>query len=306
MSCGDGMRYVLRKAVLGKVPEIEITEENYLALRDAREVLANALAIEEKYEILICNYLEVENKILSDTAYYMVRDHTEYSDIFDVRLALNVRLVNFLTSARLYIDQLSRHVKGCAPDLTDEIVKASFSKEYDENPEYRFMEALRNHVQHRGLPIHWMSHRARWTEVGENGLLEYSMELSSQRSFLEEDEKFNKTVLQELDDKIDLKVHTRCYVESISNVHDAAREMIAKSVNTARELLQDAHSKYKATYNESLVGLSVYTLSGDETISSFPILLDWDDIRIKLQKRNRKAINLKKRFVTGKGKTDSK
>ena len=211
MSCGDAVRYVLRKAVLGKVPEIEITEENFLALQGAREVLTNALAIEENYEILICNYLELEKQILNDTANYMVRDHVEYSDVFDVRLALNVRLVNFLTSARLYIDQLSRHVRGCLPELTDEIVKAGFSKEYDENPEYRFMEALRNHVQHRGLPIHWISHGARWTEIGENGLLEYSMELSSQRSFLEEDKKFNKTVLQELDDEIDLKMNARCY-----------------------------------------------------------------------------------------------
>jgi hypothetical protein len=80
MSCGDGMRYVLRKAVLGKVPEIEITEENYLALQDARKVLANALAIEEKYEILICNYLEFEKQILNDTVYCMVRDNTGYSD----------------------------------------------------------------------------------------------------------------------------------------------------------------------------------------------------------------------------------
>jgi hypothetical protein len=74
------MRYVLRKAVLGKVPEIEITEENYLALQDARKVLANALAIEEKYEILICNYLEFEKQILNDTVYCMVRDNTGYSD----------------------------------------------------------------------------------------------------------------------------------------------------------------------------------------------------------------------------------
>jgi hypothetical protein len=306
MSYGDDMRYVLRKAVLGKVPEIEITEENYLALRDAREVLANALAIEEKYEILICNYMEFEKQILNDTAYCMVRDNTGYSDFFDVRLAMNVRLVNFLTSARLYIDQLNRHVRGCAPDLKGEIVKAVFSKEYDGNPEYRFMEALRNHVQHRGLPIHWMSQGGSWTEIGENGFLEYSMELASQRSFLEEDGEFKQSVLQELDDKIDLKMYTRCYVESISNIHDAAREMIAEPVSTARELLQDAHNKYKANYNESLVGLSVYTLSGDETMGSFPVLLDWDDIRIKLQKRNRKAINLKKRYVTGKSKTDSK
>ena len=300
------MRYVLRKAGLEKVPEIEITEENYLALQNAREVLTNALAIEEKYEIFISSYLELEKQILNDTAHSMVCDNTEYSDVFEIRVGLTVRLVTFLTSAKLYRDQLSRHVRGCAPDLKGKIVNAIFEKEKDGNPEYRFMEALRNHVQHRGLPIHWISQGRRWTEIGENGLLEYSMELSSQRSLLEEDMDFDKSVLRALDDKIDLKMHTRCYVESISNVHSSAREMIAVPVNVARELLQEAHVKYKSTYNGSLVGLSVYSLSGDETIGSFPILLDWDDIRIKLQKRNRKVVNLKKRYVTGKGKTDTK
>lgn len=300
------MRYILRKAVLGKVPEIEITEENYLALQNAREVLTNALAIEEKYEILIFSYLELEKQILNDTAHSMLRDNTEYSDFFDVRVALTVRLVTFLTSARLYRDQLSRHVRGCAPDLKGKIVSALFKKEEAGNPKYRFMEALRNHVQHRGLPIHWISQGGSWTEIGEKAFLEYSMELVSQRSLLEEDDGFDESVLQELDDEVDLKEYTRCYVESISNIHCGTREMIAAPVNTARELLQEAHGKYKAIYNENLVGLSVYTLSGDEIIGSFPILLDWDDIRIKLQKRNRKAVNLKKRYVTGKSKSDSK
>ena len=302
------MKYLLRKAVLGKLPEIEITAEAYAEFEKARNILSNALAIEEKYEIVITNYLDFEKQILDTTTGYMVREHLDYSDFFEIRLGLNIRLVNLLTAARLYVDQLNQNVRECVPNVADakEIVKKFFSKEYDENKEYRFMEALRNYVQHRGIPVHWTQQGSRWTSLEDDGFLEYSMELASQRSYLEEDGEFKKKVLAELDEKIDLKAATRSYVESISNVHESVRSMIAESVTLARELIEDAHRRYAAVYNESLVGLSACKWSNERQISAIPLLLDWDNIRVKLQKRNRKITNLRKRYVTGSIKTHNK
>lgn len=295
------MKYLLRKAVLGNTPEIEISEEKYSGYKAARKILSNCFAIEEKYEILISNYLEFEKQILDAATSSMVRNQIDYSDFFEVKLGINIRLVNLLTAAKLYIDQLNQNVQECLPEQADikKTVKGFFTKEYDENFEYRFMEALRNYVQHRGIPLHWLSHGSKWTSLEGDGLLEYCVEIASQRSYLEEDGKFNKTVLEESDDKIDLKAATRCYLESISNVHDSARQLIEHSVNAARKLLEDAHQQYAVIYSESLVGLSACVWSEGGMIDSVPLLLDWDDIRIKLQKRNGKMINLRKRYVTG-------
>jgi hypothetical protein len=302
------MRYLLRKAVLGNVPEIEITAEEYSEYENARKILLNALAIEEKYEIVVTNYLDFEKQILDTTTSYMVREHLDYSDFFEVRLGLNIRLVNLLTAARLYVDQLNQNVRNCVLGISGakDAVKKLFSKECDENKEFRFMEALRNYVQHRGLPVHWTQQGGRWTSLENDGFLEYSMELCAQRSYLEEDREFNKKVLAELDEKIDLKAATRCYVESISNVHESARSLISESVTSARELIEKAHRRYVSIYNESLVGLSACACSDEGMVSSIPLLLDWDDVRVKLQKRNRKLTNLRKRYVTGSIKTHNK
>ena len=75
--------------------------------------------------------------------------------------------------------------------------------------------------------------------------------------------------------------------------------MIAESVTLARELIEGAHHRYAAVYNESLVGLSACKWSDEKQVSAIPLLLDWDDIRVKLQKRNRKLTNLRKYYVTG-------
>jgi hypothetical protein len=295
------MKYILRKPILDEVPEIEISEEKYRSYRESKAILLNCLEIEEKYEILISNYLELEKSILDAIANNMVHHQIDYSDFFDTRLTLNIRVVNLLTSARLYVDQLHNHVKGCVPHLDDSetLVKKILSKEYDENPECRFMEALRNYVQHRGLPVHSTSRSSSWIDLGENGQLEYSLELASLKTILEEDGKFKKQILNQSSDNIDLKVATRSFIESLSKVHDTVRTIIQESVQNSRLNLEDAHSQYKKVYTGSLVGLCACIMNDQEIIETIPLLLDWDDVRIKLQQRNQKLINLKKWYVTG-------
>lgn len=294
------MRYILGKNILGFTPEIEITEEQYNKYKESQLVLTNCLEIEEKYEILISNYLQFEKNILFTTATYMVRAQIDYSDFFDIRLSLNISLVNLLTSARLYIDQLHHHFKVCCPTVskTKMIIKNLFSKEYDENSEYRFMEALRNYVQHRGIAVH--STTSGGMRRDPDNSLEYSLELSTLKSMLEEDGEFKKQVLNECPEKIDLKKTTRSYIESLSKVHESVRELIQKSVEASRMDVEETHRQYAKIYNESLVGLSALLINDQKIVESIPLLLDWDNIRIKLQKRNLKLINLKNRFVTSK------
>lgn len=296
------------KYILGNVSKIEISESEYLEFQKARNTLSNALAIEEKYEIVISNYLDFEQEILNVTTKYMIREHLDYSDFFQVRLGLNAKLVNLLTTVRLYTDQLNQNVTECLDDKrnTKDKVKGLFSKEYNENQYYRFMEALRNYAQHRGIPVHWTQQNRRWTSLEDDGLMEYSIELASQRTYLEEDEKMKKTVLAEMDDKVDLKAATRSYVESISRVHDSARNMIADSTDCSRKIIEEAHRRYSKKYSDSLVGLSASKWDGHKQIASISLLLDWDDVQINPQKRNRKLINLSKRYATGIIKTHNK
>lgn len=239
--------------------------------------------------------------MLDIAANYMVRNHIDYSDSFEIRLGLNVCLVNLLTAAKLYVDQLNQNVKHCIPNISDSknIVKSLFSIEYDKNKEYRFMEALRNHVQHSGLPVHFYQINGEWTSFEEDGMLKYTMNLASQRSYLKENTKFKKEVLSELEEKIDLKASTRVYIESLSNVHEFARGVILESILSARKLIEDTLQRYRAVYNGSLIGLCACKSPGEKELSAVPIFLDWDNIRIKLQKRNPKLTNLRKRYVTG-------
>ena len=157
------MKYLLRKVVSDDIPEVEITAKEYAAFERARSVLTNALAIEEKYQIVLSNYLAFEKELLVATAVAMVREPLDYSDAFRVQQRLNICLANLLTAARLYEGSISQNVRECVPDVpgAEDKVENLFSKEYGENKAYRFMKALRNYVQHRECRYIGLS-----TEVG--------------------------------------------------------------------------------------------------------------------------------------------
>lgn len=292
------MEYYLRLAIPGKFNKITITASEYRNLDEARNILISALSIEELYEILINDYLQFENQLFSISTNTMVYENSDYIDVFEARSKLNSCLVNLLSIVRLYLDSLPRRVRKCKPQMDDieGYIKALKETEFEKDREYRFMEALRNFVQHYELPIHFTSHSMGWTSLDDEGLLEFSMDLASQRSFLGRDGEFKKKVLQELEEKTDLKHATRVYIEALSNIHLAIRKSISGSVQKARNLIQSTHQQHGDASYESLIA---YKISSPTESHELPLLLKWDDIRIKLEQKNKKLTNLRKRYVTG-------
>lgn len=292
--------------VLAKTQEIEIDEAYFSALRRAKSVLSNALAIEKKYEILLSNYHEFEQQILHVTASHMIRGIPRSPQDFrlmmdlDFKLMVDLRLVNLLTSARLYLDQLSGHVRDCLPHQADTelAVKSVFAAEYDSELDYRFMEALRNHVQHRGLAVHEVSISEGFTSVEGERLIRHSLEFRTLKSELAMDGNFKKTVLDEISDRVDLKLATRCYVESLSKAHEKIRNLIEESVVQSRQTIEDAISQYKKEYTGNVPGIQVWQMDGEVVAERDWLLLDGDDIRRKLQERNRKLFKLQIRYAT--------
>lgn len=300
------MKYYLTARGIGKVPEIEIDKVKFQKLKASKIILSAVLNVEEKFEILIANYLELEKETLNLTAEYMVRFEVGYVDISDGLLLLNRRVVNLLTSTRLYIDQSKQHVKECVSkhESVKEIVNSYFSQEYEDSFEFRFMEALRNYVQHQGLAIHTYTRGINRDDKEEDDLREIYLRLFSHKNVFENDKGFNKKVLNEMPDKVDLMLAVRKYVNSIYRIHEKIRELITENVNSAREVINEAASAYQKIKKEDTVGLYAVCKNEEEQVDDgmekFPIFLDWDDIRIKLAKRNRGMGNLDKRYVTGK------
>lgn len=287
-------RYLIKCLCINKKNELEIDEKKFKDLKNANECLKDILSFEEKYELLLSNYYELEKECLIIASKYMINNNIEYEDMFQIKLLLNQRIVNLLTVARLYIDQITKHTKN----YINEDVKLLFSHEYDNSFEYRFMEALRNYVQHRGLAVHSFLLGSNWTSMEEDGEMRFRIEIFTDKNIIDKDKSFKKQVFEEMPEKVNLLYSIRAYLESISKIHCDIRSKLRNCVDNSRKLIEDSIEEYKNKYNEKNKTLSVVTIDDEKILDKFQLSLLWDDIRIKLEKKNEKLVNLKKRFVS--------
>lgn len=287
--------YALRALVLDKNPEIHISEAEFEILKQARTCLNSALALEENYDLLLSNYRELELEAISAAVTDMTIISHEYEYFFEVRTAVNRRVINLLSATRMYLDQYPQSLGRIGADV--EAVKAVCSDVYDSSFEYRFMEALRNHAQHAGLAVHGVTMGGRWLPPSDPKELQFSITPYASKAALE-DSKFKKSVLNESPDKVALIPAARVHVGGISSVHKKVRELIAPFVKEARFLFEEAVFRHEAEANKRYPGLAAIVKEEGAVVEKIPVLLEWDDIRQKLLEKNCPVENLAKRFVT--------
>lgn len=299
------MKYLVTILTTGNNPELVIDKSKFEQLKQAKNYLSEILSFEEKYELLLSNYMELEKECLLISAQNMVYEDNEYMNFFDIKLLFNQRIVNLLTTSRLYIDQLSQHIKACNLNID---IKSFFSYEYDNNFEYRFMEALRNYVQHRGLAVHFTSIGSNWTSLDDDGEIQFKTRVYTKKDEVEKDSAFKKSVAKEMPDKVDIIYASRSYIESISKVHCNIRKILSDVAISSRQIVEEIIHEYEKTSNGKSIGLGIVCLENngkyDEILDKFYITLEWDNIRIKLEKKNQSLVNLRKRFVSSSIKQD--
>lgn len=298
------MTSYIRQSILGNAPELPISEAQFDAAQKARVVLAAAFALEESYDLLIGNYVEVEQDLLSATASNAVRDLSEYQDFFELRSTINRRVVNLLTATRLYLDQAPQRLSDCAiyPEKARADFKQRTREHYDSCFGYRFLEALRNHVQHCGLAVHSMSQSSKWIGEGEMRVLELSIQPFTEKRYLAADGQFKRAILDEMQPKVVLTQHIREYLQRIGDLHKLVREHISGHVDDARQTIQAHISEYANQNNGSTIGLTAFRTGAQGRRETVPLLLDWDDVRVKLVARNSSMVALGRHVVTGRAK----
>ncbi|MCD9463030.1 hypothetical protein CJF25_08520 [Photobacterium phosphoreum] len=297
--------FFVKQMILGPTVALRIDESEFEKLKLSREILLSAKAIEEKYDLLISNFLELEKEILSQLAEHMIFSQFSYQDMYNLRSVLNRRVANLLTSTRLYCDQIEKHVRTCmkGEKKFGKEVKAYFSDEYDTNFEYRFMEALRNHVQHYGLAVHSLSLPSKWVGENESEQMINQLKINSTKDELSQNKEFKSSVFSEMPEKVELTKAIRIYIGCFSNVHKRIRDLINFNVSLSRADIEDVIHRYKEVNAGDAIGISAYSVEEDDPssmpIDKISILLDWDNVRLNLNGKNQSYKNMSKWYVSG-------
>jgi hypothetical protein len=297
------MLYGLTRLILGSSSVEFITELEYEEISGAKARLLDALFIEQKFDLVVENYLELEQELLASTARFMLHGDTDYRWFALERALINRRLLNLLSVCRGYID----HIRGVGRRLLSPADATEFDSvfgmHYDATLGYRVMEATRNHVQHRGFPIHVLEYSPRLVDTEPRNRFRHEVAIYTKTLYLRGG-KFKASVLAELEalgGRVDVKPLVRDYVDCLASIHELYRKMIQSRLSAWDSSIIGAIERYKTTFpNESsVVGLAAAAIDGPSRSREVPLFTDLLEHRHELESKNRGFGNLGKRFVSG-------
>lgn len=280
-------RFWLRRQSIGPQTPLEISKERYEKITAARLTLIDAKNFEERYEMVIGNFLELERFI----ADFSLRTHIEadfsYRKASTIFLESNRLVMNLLTTFKSYVDQTPQDFKHL-PTAFEKKFQEIASSIYDKSFAYRFASALRNHTQHYSPPVHAVRTGGARVDWIDKGLF------FCKKQELAENPKFKKTVLDEINDEVDLKTIFRELMEHLSRMHIKLRQFLHESVQIARSGIEEAMRDFVEAQGKSCtaIGLAALKEFDGEFSSISPVLLDWDETRIELIEKNRNVLNL--------------
>jgi hypothetical protein len=287
------MKYFLRSCYLSNTHEEAIDSDRFNVIKSSRRVLTAAFEVEEIFDNLISNYLEVESRCLELTARRLVRQSVGYREGNETLSAINLVFVNYLSTARAYVDKIgqatSRCFEGLDVEKTSKKVKSLLAEQFDMTFGFRFMEALRNHVQHSGSALHTLSQGNRKIRIEgqQETISESFLEPFCSKNRLKERGGFKAKVLHECPDTINLLESARSHVQGLSRVHRAVRDIISAQVAGAALNVKAAQSLLEGKVTGSLDSTEAISVKPDHELDEkVPLLLHWEDVRAWLVQRN--------------------
>ncbi len=261
------------------------------------------LGIEESYDALIQNFVELEKHLLVVALEDMIYGDTSWSEYQDLRVVYARLLKNLLSSCRAYFDHTARNLSslpdGGEPLLT--LFAERCSAAFDRSFAYRFMESLRNHAQHFGLPIHGAMFDAKRIQKDTGDLYRYAAGANIDIKALAKNPKFKKAILEEAADKgekLDVFSLTREYVEEICLVHLAVRRRSQELLVAQRDAVELEFAAWGEASNQ--IG-HLYAFASRRDLNrgeGLTIFFEPFDRLDKLRLRNRELHNLRYRYVS--------
>ncbi len=304
------MKFGITRIALGFPGFIEIDRAEYELVKVARTNLLELLLLEETFDILIENFQEYEAELLSIASRDMIFGFTDDISSSNERIIVSRRIVNLLSACTMYLDQSLHHLTTIY-SKDSEKVKIAISKTnyyYDNNFGYRVMEALRNHAQHRGFPIHSIMFSGEWldAEDEDRSRLHHTVIPRISVSALELDGKFKQAVLKEMQHAqgkhgLDVRPLIREYVECISLFHEHIREITRTDLMTWESSFDRVIEKVQQEYGQDapLTSWAVATKNEEEQIMErITVHKEFAKRRQALEKKNAIFVNLRKRYAS--------
>lgn len=281
----------------------EIDAKRFDDVESAKNVCLFALGFEEKFQLVVDNYIEWETELLKQ-AQSSILWQTNRFESLQHSLLLARRLVNVLTGFRLYLDQTDHALSKVFGNPSEELqaIKEFKKKLYDKHFGYRFLEALRNHVQHCELPVEIVTFNQKLVDRDKTAQIQFSVIPQASLKALAENNDFKKSILIELEDgpeNIDLRPPVREYVSCLASLHKELGRVFSPVAEKSRNYYQDAIKEY-STIDGKVVQFPKFIFSDDAGLKQRTVELYGGFLEIydNLKRRNDNVKDVSKSFAS--------
>ncbi len=284
-------RYVVYSKNLSNGFEREIDKNTYDKLEESKNILSLVRSQENIYNIILMNYYEFEKELFEIMLNNEIFAQHDYENINEHRIKMEQRILNLLSSIILYLDTIKVNSENSFLQGEYNNIKNFFKDACDSDKKIEIMRFMRNHIQHNELLIKNIVHGS--VNVSDD-LRENTVTLSTNKTEIKARD-FKVEKFTNVEEKIELKKYIRAYVDFISTVHNEFRkntnDKVIQSRNNFEEFLK-SYSKYKY--------LHIAKKENNLNVDEIAILLDWDDARVEMVKKNRVPTHFKRHSINTK------
>lgn len=304
------MQYAIFSYREGLDGRVALSEAEYRGLLQDYAMLTEALMLEERFDILLGNYLEFESEIVDLAMQHSIRFHTADEEMPEHRRILVRRVLNLLNACFFYLDQLWHGLSGMfgSSSVIAQSAKQSCAAHYDSSFGYRLMESVRNSFQHYSMPIQMLAVNHQRTEIGAAGQFACTVTPKLSRDALLGDPKLKEALKSELrtqPEHMDIKPLIREYVEALAELHDLVRKEASGHVKGWDESVDGIFNRYARTHDlppgEEPMQLELVELDAPPTVcirARKAVTLRIVELRKALERRNSHLQNLARRYAT--------
>lgn len=196
---------------IGCDTNMEISEEEFYKIKNARDFLHILYQIETKYDFITGNYFDLQKTLLeSQLNTTLFNKKFNISHISQQDRLINRVLFNYLSTTKLYFDQI--HLPKI---FDDNLIKEEINRyisDFRSNEINNFMLELRNHMQHSGISsnLSIQSTKKMNPTTNNNLVFHYTTLFLDIDNFLQDEEMSKQTSKQ-------YKGNAKKYVEKFQN-----------------------------------------------------------------------------------------
>lgn len=297
------MKYELVSLSARTSETLEITETDFVAIRTARRRFLALLDIEEKFDITIESYFDYERTRIDLALRQMVTFYVPHPALAaDVRV-VNRKLLNLLAAAMLYDKQLDH---GFCVLYGRNSSKWSHVKERRASLKssslgYQVAEAVRDHIQHRGLPVNTLFYQLTAKEAGGERRVQVTTDPYLAVDQLQDDRKIPKGLIKKLKERgerVPLTPLIKEYVGCLGDLHNGVRDETASDGAALVSELRAVFLRTQAKLGAARIVAAVARAADGSQEESHQVFEDLLVLREELLQKNAVLSNLAQRFVT--------